>query len=174
MGNCTLHFIQWYAAGIAGASEGEGKNGGGKIFWHAAFLQPVISHSDSVAFVWISSLERSQICINCWCDLNCKLHHFIVEEFHFFFFFFHFFHSVCEFSPHTRLHRADADRRAWWRCLRLPSDPVWACKSQVSPLIMACHLYLGAQAASSLSFPSQRPWLLSCCLTLNKRLHVVH
>lgn len=40
--------------GVAGARGGEGKNGGGKIFWHAAFLQPVISHFESLAFVWIT------------------------------------------------------------------------------------------------------------------------
>lgn len=167
MGNCTLHFIQWYAAGVAGASEGEGKNGGGKIFWRVGFLQPVISHFESVAFVWILSLERSQICINCWRNLNCKWHNFSVEELNFFIFSLSFWIQISQI-------RAAAERRAWWRCLRLPSDPVQACKSWVSPLIMACHLYLRARAADSLSFPLQRPWLLSCCLTLNRRLHVVH
>lgn len=44
--------------GVAGTSEGEGKNGEGKIFWHAPFLQPVISHFEYVVFVWITGLYQ--------------------------------------------------------------------------------------------------------------------
>lgn len=161
MGNCTLHLIQWYTVDVAGASEGEGKNGGRKIFWRAAFLQPGISHFQ-VFGIW--SVERSQIYINCWCNLNCKLTNIFVEWSYIFYF------SVEEFKISVI---TAADDHAWWHCLRLFSYP-GAFKSRVSPLIMACHLYLRALAASSLSFPPQRPWLLSCCLTLNRRLHGIH
>ena len=163
MGNCTLHFIQWYAVGVAGASEGEGKNGRGKIFWHAVFLQPVISHFESVALVWITGLNQLR--------MQFKLQ---MTSFHCWGVPFFFMFSLQFLNSHFSPIRVSAEPCAWWRCLRLPSDPVRACKSRVSPLIMACHLHLTAPAASSLSFPSQRPWLLSCCLTLKRRLHVVH
>lgn len=78
-----------------------------------------------------------------------------------------FFHFLSQFSYFT-----DEGVMPGGAVLRLPSDPVWACKSLL--LIMACQLDLRTQAASSLSIPSQRPWLLTCCLTSNRRLYVVH
>ena len=137
----------------------EGKYFGVLCFCSLLFYTPSLLHL-------LGSQARKEIRINCRRNLNCKLSSsFIAEELHF---------LKCSLSvSEFRCHRSE------WLLNVVPGGAVWGFpltlwKTNVSPLIIGCHLYLRARAASSLSFPSPGSWLLSCCLTLNRGLHVVH